>query len=185
MQIVRGFIYFEGKSINDLKENFKNFQLENLELSFFEYLFRYDKYIFEHGIFFSGEVDKKYSSEDIAIIFRQHLNLEEKQEKCDISIESEDTIYNIKNESLEGNYIGIRIKPPYDLAQIKDLSHKIGELVDASNVFVRTVELDNKVPLVCIDLITQNEYHNHKQRVEKLISNNELVIDKYTYMRLN
>ncbi len=184
MQKIRGFVYFEGKTFDEVNSSFTNFHLDNVELGFFRSLFRYNKNILESGVFIDGNVDDKYSSKDIVNLFRKQVDLEEKLRGCDVSIESEDALEIVKKGDLKGNYIGIRIKPPYQLEQIKDLAYQIGEPTNASNIFVRTVESENENPLVCIDLIIQNSYENHKQQVEQLITDNKFTLGKYSYMKL-
>lgn len=184
MQSVRGFIYFEGKSFGGVKSSFNNFKLDSSKFYFFKSLFRYDLEISEAGVFIDGNVDDKYSSYDIVNIFRKQVDLEEKSRGCDVSIESEDTLKLINDGSLKGNYTGIRIKPPYELNQIYDLASRIGKITNASNIFVRTVESEDDKPLICIDLITQNEFANYKNQAEQLIKTEKLTLGKYTMIKL-
>jgi hypothetical protein len=185
MQTVRGFIYFEGKSFDYIKSNFKNFKFDGSKFYFFKSLFRYDKEISEAGVFIDGDVGDKYSSQDIVKFFRKHVGLEEKSRGCDISIESEDTLKLIKNGSLNGYYTGLRIKTPYELNQIYGLAARIGKISNASNIFVRTVESEDDKPLICIDLITKNEFANYKKQVEQLIKKESLTLGKYTIIKLS
>ncbi len=184
MQKVRGFIYFEGKSLEAIKSVLSSFKFDEAKFAFFNSLFRYDKDILEAGVFIDGQVDEKYSSQDIVNILRKQLGLEEKYHGCDVSIESEDTLKSITSGDLEGQYIGIRIKPPYELNQIYKLASKIATIIESSNTFVRTVESKNNGPLVCIDLITQKNYQEFKNQIEDIINSNNLNLGKYIFIKL-
>ena len=94
----------------------------------------------EAGVFIDGQVDEKYSSQDIVNILRKQLGLEKKYHICDVSIESEDTLKSITSGELEGQYIEIKIKSSYELNQIYTLTSKITTITESSNTFVRTVE---------------------------------------------
>ncbi len=185
MQKIRGFIYFKEKSLNDVISDVKKIQIDNINLYFFESLFRYEKKIENSGVFIDGFVDNEYSSKDVINLFREKVGLEKELTGYDVSIESEDTIQLIKDGEIKGIYTGIRIKPPYELDQIHDLANNIGEFVDASNVLIRTVELEGDNPLISIDLITGKDLKEQKEKIEKLIKDSNLIIEKYTIINFN
>ncbi len=184
MQKVRGFVYFEKNSLKEIKSILGSFKFDKVKFSFFNSLFRYDRNISEVGVFIDGKVSEEYSSQDIVNIFRKQVGLEEKSRGCDLSIESEDTLKSITSGDLTGQYIGIRIKPPYELNQIYKLASKIETIVESSNTFVRTVESKNNEPSVCIDLITQKNYQKYKNQNEDIINSNNLNLGKYTFIKL-
>ncbi|MCK4928068.1 MAG: hypothetical protein KAS11_06335 [Candidatus Aenigmarchaeota archaeon] len=181
MQQIHGLLYFEGKTLEEVKSIFDKFIFDNIKYAYFDSLTRYDNKISAPGIFLTGEVKDTYSSKKIIEIFREQMDLGTELKGCDISIASEDTLKPLKNENLKGNYTGIRIKPPYDLEKIYNLASRIGTLTDAEDIFIRTVEPDEEGrPLVCIDLITKQNFDNYKDKIEEIISTEKLKLGKYT-----
>lgn len=184
MHKVRGLIYFEGKSLEEITLAISTFKFNKTNFAFFNSLFRNNKNISKAGIFINGQVNKKYSSQDIVNIFKERVGLKKKTQNCDISIEPEDTLKLIIDGKIEGQYVGIRIEPPYKLNQIYKLASKIGKIVKSSNILVRTVESKNNEPLVSIDLITQKNYEEYRNQIENLINSNNLKLGKYTFFKL-
>ncbi len=184
MQKIRGFICFEEKLFDDVVNSLNKLQVEGAELYFFKSLFRYDEKITSPGVFIDGFVDDNYSSQDVVHLFREKVGLEKKLKGCDVAIESEDTIQLIKEGEIKGVYTGIRIKSPYELDQVQDLATSIGELVDASNVLLRTVELEGANSLISIDLITEKDLEEQREKIEQLIKDSNLIIGKYTVINL-
>lgn len=181
MQQIRGFVYFEEKTIDEVKSAFKDFELDKAEFAFFSSLSRYGQEISSPGIFITGSVDGSYSSGDIVNILRKQIGLEEELKGCDVSIESEDTLKPLAKGALKGNYIGIRIKQPYELVNIYDIASKADKVFNACDIFVRTVESEEKEkPLVCIELITEEDFFKYKTEFEKIISSEGLQVGKYT-----
>lgn len=187
MQKVRGFIFFEGRSIEDIEKSFTGFKLDLLSYSFFEDFKKDEKFIEDKGFFIYGKVDDRYSSADIINLLRKQTGLgEAKFERiptptrahykpvsveCDVSIETEDSFMKeIKeNAKVEGNYIGIRIKPPVNIVEIQDITSKIGAWQGIKSVYVRNVEIDKEQlnkPKVCIDLITNLSFQEARKRIE-------------------
>lgn len=184
MQKIRGFIHFENKSFEDVKSVFKTFELDSLHLGFFRSLERMSRKILEPGVFLSGEVKDSYSSKDIVNFFREEMSLKENLRGCDVSIESEDTIKPLIEGEISGKYIGIRIEPPYKIEDIYELGKRIGDLIEAHDILVRTVEKENNYPLVCIDLLTKDDFEKYKGKIEEHISSKGLKIKGYTLLSL-
>ena len=180
MQKIRGIIYFEGKTIEDVKFAFDNLKLDETKISYFCSIKRYDENISTPGVFLSGIVNDDYASKDIVELFRKQIGLDTTLKGCDVSIESEDTIELLKDGNLKGNYIGIRIEPPYVFETICTLASDIGSLVCAKNILVRTVEKNEKEPLICIDLIAYENFEKYKNTIEDIITSKNLKIGKYT-----
>ncbi len=180
MQKIRGFVYFEGKNIGDVKSAFKDFTFDDTELAFFSSLLRYGHEISSPGVFITGNVGDSHSSEDIINSLRKQMDLKEELKGCDVSIESEDTLKSLTHGALKGNYIGIRIRPPYGLDKIYNLTSNIGKLINAHDIFVRTVELEEVKPIVCIDLITEAGFEEKRKDVEDILSSEGLILGKYT-----
>ncbi len=183
MQEVRGLIYFENKTVDDIKEVFDKFKLDNIKYSYFSSLSRHGKDIPSPGLFLTGDVKDTYSSKDIVGLLRKKIGLSTDLNGCDISIENEDTLKQIIKGNPAKNYIGIRINAPYNIENIYALATEIGEITSATDIFVRTVESDdNERPIICIDLITDEIFEKHKTEVEKLIISKNLSLGKYTYL---
>jgi len=181
--MIRGLIYFENKTVDELKNSFSTFKLDNTKYSYFNNLSRYGKSISAPGIFLTGEVIDTYLSKDIVGLFRKHMDLDSDLKGCDISIECEDTLKQIIKGNHAKNYIGIRIESPYDIEKIYEVAREIGEMTYSVDVFVRTVELDdNKKPIICIDLFTDEIFEKHKTEVETIITSKNLRLGKYTLL---
>lgn len=184
MQQVRGFIWFEDKEFDDVKSVFDGFSLDSVELTFFKSLTMDDSKISQPGVFITGRVDDRYSSKDVVNLFRERVGLEKGLKGCDVSIESEDTMKSLARGNLKGNYIGIRIEPPYDLERVYALASRIADSIKAHDVFVRTVESRDDKPLVCIDLITQQEPEITGNETEQLVSSDGLKTGKLALISL-
>jgi hypothetical protein len=184
MQQARGYVYFEGKTPDEVRSAFGGFKLDSLELAFFDSLLRGNDRISEPGVFIAGQVDDRYSSADVVNLFRRQLGLEEGAGGCDISIESEDTLKSLVRGSLEGNYIGIRISPPHELNRVYALASGIADLIKAHDAFVRTVESKGGRPLACIELITKEGFGKYRAEVEQGISSGGLTLERYTLISL-
>lgn len=181
MQQIRGLIYFEGKTLDEVKSAFDRLEFDELQRAYFDSLTRYSNKISAPGLFLTGEVESTRSSKDIVEIFRKKIDLSTELKGCDVSIACEDTLNYLKKGNLEGNYIGIRIRHPYDLEKIYDLASRIGTLTNAEDIFVRTVEPDEEGRrIVCIDLITRQDFEDYKDKIEETISTEKLRLGKYT-----
>jgi hypothetical protein len=172
MQKVRGFIFFEGKTSEEIREAFNGFKLDLLGYVLFNNLKSNGEVLKGNGIFVYGEIGDAYSSKDIANALRKHAGLEEAEfEKigagdkthykpiatmCDVSVEKEDYMKEIKKSKIEGNYIGIRVKPPLNIVEIQDIARELGSLVKAGDIYLRGAEIDETAgkPKICIEAVT-------------------------------
>ncbi|MFW5991459.1 MAG: hypothetical protein ACOCQX_04475 [Candidatus Nanoarchaeia archaeon] len=166
MQKVRGYIYFPGKTIDEIKE----LNFPGLNLHYFDNLNKYEEEINAPGLFLTGEVDDSYTSETLTHKLQEMAGVEQKTENCDISIESEDYMNYLQKGEIKGKYIGLRIKPPYELQKLEETARKLGKELEATDIFIRGVEKENEAPLACIDLVTENEL--------KLVELNKLVLEQ-------
>jgi hypothetical protein len=192
MQDVRGFVFFEGKSIEEIKSKFNGFKLDCLKYSFFDNFLRDNSHSKDSGIFIYGEVDEKYSSKDIITILRRHIGLGEPEFKekrvnskihytpisfaCDVSVAGEDVMKRIKssNERINGNYFGIRIKPPLSLPEVEERAKNLGISTEADDVYLRGVEIDETIkdlpkelPKLCVEIVTGIAYEKAKKGIEE------------------
>lgn len=205
MQEVRGFVFFEGKNQEEIKRGFNGFKLDSLKYSLFGNFLRNNRYSKDSGIFIYGEVDEKYSSKDIIKILRGHIGLEEPEfrEKrinsrthytpisvaCDVSIAREDVMNQIKannGKRIEGNYFGIRARPPVSLPEVEKTAKNLGMLTESKDVYLRGVEIDEEVkelPKVCIEMVTNMLYDKAMKRIEKAL-NHRLNVEDIRTARL-
>lgn len=183
LQSIRGFVYFENKDLGEVKNVFSGFELDDLDYTFFSSLNRYGEEINFGGIFLSGMVDKKYSSTSIISLLRKKVGLNEEIRCCDVSIENEEFMKSILNGELKGNYIGIRIFPPYDHKIVEEVASEIGGIANAKDIFLRGVEPDNSKPKICIDIITDYNFEDIKEKVEGIISSKNLRLGEYTFIK--
>jgi len=207
MQEIRGFVFFEGKNQEEIRRGFNGFKLDSLKYSLFDSFPRNGSYSEDSGIFIYGEVDEKYTSADITNILRRHIGMEESrfEEKklingkthytpvsgiCDVSIAREDNIMNqIKannGKRIEGNYFGIRIKPPLSLPEVEEKAKNLGMSIGAKDVYLRGVEIDEEVkelPKVCIEMVTNMLYDKAMKRIEKAL-NHRLNVEDIRAARL-
>ncbi len=69
-QLVRGFAYFPGRSLEEIRESFRNFNTNGPETRYFDGLVRYGDQIDAPGIFLSGKADWSLSSKDFVYLLR-------------------------------------------------------------------------------------------------------------------
>lgn len=184
MQQVRGFVYFEEIGYDEMKSSFDDFRLGSLRFAFFKSLNRHGNEISNPGIFFSGETDDALSSADIVNAFRERAGLRGDMVKYDVSVESEDRMEHLKKGGLKGNYTSIRIRPPYDPGRLSGLAGKIGMSAKALDIYLRTAERENGMPVACIDIITKSDYNESRRGVESIVSSGELKLGYYTFITL-
>ena len=196
MQEVRGFVFFEGKSQEEIRRGFNGFKLDSLKYSFFDNFLRDNSSSRDLGIFIYGEVDENYSSADIIRILRRHMGMEEPEFKetrvngkihytpisvaCDVSISREDNIMKrIKSDNgrIKGNYFGIRIKPPLSLPEVEEKAKNLGISIGAKDVYLRSVEIDEttkklpkELPKLCVEFVTGMPYEKAKKNIERAFS---------------
>lgn len=183
LQNIRGFVYFENKDLEEVKNVFSGFRLDNLNYAFFSGLNRYGEKISFGGIFLSGMIDKKYSSADVINLLRKKMGLGEEIRYCDVSIENEDFMKYILKGELKGDYIGIRIFPPYQHSRIEEVASEIGKITNDTDIFIRGVESENNKPKICIDIITDSNSEDVRRKVESIISSKNLKLGEYTFIK--
>lgn len=153
MQKVRGFIYFPDKTLDEIKGAHNLFR--NISIHYFKSLCRNEIQKEAPGIFISGEVEDRYSSESLTHKLQETAGVEKIAKNCDISIESEDYMKHIK-EGHANRYIGLRIRPPYEFSQIENIAKRMSK--NSNDVYIRGVETEAISPLACIDLLA-NDYN--------------------------
>jgi hypothetical protein len=185
MQNVRGYIYFEKKTLADIKYAFGNFRFDQSHFSFFSSLVKDDKSVNHPGVFITGQINEKYTSKNVITLFRKLLNLPQEVKHCDLSIESEDRIEIFKAGNNFGAYLGIRIKPPVTKENVDLFANQTGEALNANDISLREVEGDEKgLKLISVDIISDQDYSKEKTNIEDLAKKLNLEINNYISINL-
>lgn len=184
MQRIRGFIHFEDRTVEEVSDAVSRLDLGDVDIRVFRSLNRKGEEVSEPGIFIDGVVGDDHSSESVVRLVRERMGLEGVPSRCDLSIESEDTIRLIMNGDLKGVYVGIRILPPYDIDRSEELAGQMGKIAGASNILIRTVESVNGGPALCIDLISMTDPADYEEGIERLMSGDSLIAGKTTFIQL-
>ncbi len=91
-QKARGLVYFENKNIEDIKKVFENFRFDEGKFLFFKKIEINNIEKDSPGVFLNGDINEKYTSENIVRLFRKLMGLNTEMKNCDISVEKEDEI---------------------------------------------------------------------------------------------
>lgn len=166
--MIRGYLYFEDETIENIKEYFSNINTEENKIGFFESSLEEKKEVTMPGIFISGSYGEDLSGEQAAMELRRKANDQDVLKNCDVSSENDEDIIKIIKESnkekYEGHYLCIKIKPDYEIDEVYQLAKKLGELTDSYEYSIRTAEQENpddKDPVICIELFTNAKVENH------------------------
>lgn len=194
MEKVRGFVYFEDKSLEEVKEAFRDFNIPGMRYKFFNELIRLKKKIDMPGIFIDGEVDgggREDYPKEIVYMLRKKAGLKEGEINCDVSssVGNEDYIIHIKKGELNGKYIGIRILPPYpDISKLEKSALNLGNIIKAQDILLRGVEKvlykDEKIAKRCIDLIGKIYFAAERKNIEDYLISKNLRLEGYTLIDL-
>jgi hypothetical protein len=128
-QLVRGYVYFEDKKIEDVKKVFENFKFDEVKFKFFEKIKINNEEILKPGVFLNGHINEKYTSENIVRLFRKLMGLNIEKKNCDISVEREDEIEELDKERPFVNYIALQFKKTEIKEFVKRFKKKTGEEV--------------------------------------------------------
>ena len=112
------------------------------------------------------------------------MNLDTEIKNYDLTIENEGLIEPIKAGRTYGEYISIRIAPPYAQDKVKSTAGEIAKLVSAHDVWIREVESGDKESTLCIDLISDEDFNKNKDQVKKMALELNLKISDYTIINL-
>ena len=195
MDKVRGFVHFEERNIDDVREDFKYFNIPGLRYAFFNGLARLKRKIEMPGVFIDGDLDlegqKDYSGEIVELL-RNRVGLAGHDKNWDVSgaAANEDYIIHIKKgDLLEGRYVGVRILPPYpDAGKLGGIASNLRNVIRADDIFVRGVEKilykDDLIDKRCIDLIGEFDFYSKKKELEDFLESNKVVLEGYTLIDL-
>jgi hypothetical protein len=186
---VFGFVHFESKKEFDLKTTSKLLNLGELaQIYFFKNIKRYNKKLNHFGIIIMGRA--KYNSQQIIELIKKRLGI--KIKGCDIStgfsyLFADDVVKPIKRAKLQGSYIGIRIKSPYKIKDVYDSISQIDKLLEPVYLGIRTVERDSSFfnksrPNLCIDIISRADFQRYKNKIEELLMEKNIEIEKEKYV---
>ena len=109
-QKVRGLVYFEEKTIEDVKRIFENFRFDEAKFKFFEKLKINNQEVLIPGVFISGHINEKYTSENVVRLFRKLMGLNIEKINCEISIEREDEVEDLDKERPFLKYYALQFK---------------------------------------------------------------------------
>lgn len=195
MEKVRGFVYFEERNIDGVREDFKGFEIPGLRYAFFNGLTRLKEKIEMPGVFIDGEVELEEEndcSKAFVEILRNRVGLIGDCKNCDISSAAagEDYMIHIKKgDLLGGKYIGVRILPPYpETGEIERIASSLRNVLRADDILVRGVEKmlykDDKIDKRCIDLIGEFDFFAKKKELEDFLESNKVILEGYTLIDL-
>ncbi len=109
-QLVRGLVYFEDKNIEDVRRVFQNFRFDEAKFKFFEKIKINNQEILMPGVFLNGQINEKYTSENVVRLFRKLMGLNIEKKNCDISVEKEDEVEEMSNERNFQKYYVLKFK---------------------------------------------------------------------------
>ncbi len=191
MNKVRGYVYFENKTLKEIRDSLWNLDIPGVQYKFFDGITRLNKRISLPGILIDGEAytEKRGNySKRIIRLLRKKAGLDDKMINCDVSsaVGCEDYISYIKGGDLEGKYIGIRILPPYpkDIMHLESTASDLGRIANADNILLRGVEKirykGKKIDKRCIDLIGNVNLDKKKGDIESYLESKNLSLEGYT-----
>ncbi|MDA3839945.1 MAG: hypothetical protein PF572_02545 [Patescibacteria group bacterium] len=158
-QLVRGVVYFDDKKIEDVKHVFENFRFDEASFKFFDKIKINNKEINSPGVFLNGQINEKYTSENVVRLFRKLMGLNIEKESSDISIEREDVLDELDKGREFGNYyildfIKTEINENKEkfikelgeevFFRTRDVGYKEGEIVTALEIFSAN-NIDEKI----------------------------------------
>lgn len=173
MGLVRGYVYFENRSIEDLAVLKDASEFKEIQIYTAPFLERNGKAIKEPVAFFDGE--SRETSDYFIANSRRLLGLSEKIDerypRCDLSTENEgDCIKLIKDGSLNGDYTGVRVilAKENGIERLIEEANKFANSKDVFNLFIRGVEkrADGKQKY-CLDVITDKKMGEFVQIIDK------------------
>ncbi len=195
MNKVRGYVYFENRSLKEIRDSLWNLDTPGVQYKFFDGLTRLNKRINLPGILIDGEAytEKKGNySKRVINLLRKKVGLDEKTINYDVSsaVGGEDYISYISGGDLEGKYAGIRVLPPYpkNIMQLEDIASELGRLANADNILLRGVEKvkykNRKTDKRCIDLIGNIDFDKKRGKIEDYLKSKNLALEGYTLIDL-
>ncbi|MBN2094996.1 MAG: hypothetical protein JW727_03030 [Candidatus Aenigmarchaeota archaeon] len=194
-QLIRGLAWFPDKKPEEIKKAFspKPKEFKNCRFGYFSELTRFGKTLKTPGVLITGSIDEKYSSKDASDLLQKYAG--SKDVKVDITVETEHAfLKSITSGKLKGNYLDLRLIPPYDIEFVINTTKKLLKTMNASEIFLRTVESVNqketfdpnpKNPLLCIEVITSSRVEDLKGFIEKKFGKLKLAKEKITKLKLN
>lgn len=170
-QLARGLIYFEGKSLEDVKRVFLNFKFDEAQFLFFDKININQETLSMAGVFLNGGINEKYTSENVVRLFRKLMGLGTEKKNCDISVEREDEVEPLDNQIKYKFYFSFKIEKTETLL----VSRKIEELLEGEYILkTRDVDYVNGKLFSKIELFSMEPL---KEKVEKILISEKIFSD--------
>ncbi len=165
-QLTRGYVYFEEKKIEDVRHVFGNFRFDEARFKFFEKIKINNEDILSPGVFLNGQINEKYTSENVVRLFRKLMGLDIEKKNCDISIEREDELEELGQEREFNFYYSLKFLKTEAKENLEKFSKAIRD-----GVFFRTrdVGYQEGYQLTTLEIFSTNN-------IEEKI--NDLVVEK-------
>lgn len=186
MQHVTGYILFEKYS-EVLKDKLANFKLDNLETTVItnNTVFIDGKNFECSGILLKGKINKGISSNELLTKISSQVGDDIKSPKYDISIEDED-VYDPKiNEGKSNTFFTIKLKPPYDIKDMRALEVDLVNLLSPTFMVIRSAEKIDDVISLAFNLITPTFYIDKEKEIRGIIAMNFFKLHQIACFKLD
>lgn len=189
MKYVRGLVFFKNKSLSEVRKQFKELPLGLINFTLSKnYLLNSDKL---DGVvmLLSGKVEDDTDFDKFKKEFKKAASNEIKIQEYDISISNDDFFEQIIPGGLTGNYISIRINPPYHKIVIEDLAQDIANILAVKDVLLRETHVkkeqkqpdiqeihEEAQPTLSLDIITDEDTNLVLDEATRYLENNNINI---------
>ncbi|PLX20436.1 hypothetical protein C0584_05860 [Candidatus Parcubacteria bacterium] len=149
-QLARGVIYFENKKKEEVVDVFNNFRFDEAGFKIFEKITINNTTLETPGVFINGEINEKYTSDNVVRLFRKLMKLEVENKNADLSIEREDEleslsrerefdfyfVYSFKKSDIKDNLKKLKLEICENcLLKTRDMGYLAGEQLSGIEVF--------------------------------------------------
>jgi len=163
-QEARGFIYFENKKLKDVENVFKKFTFDKVDFCFFSEFKKNNKIIKKPGVYFSGDLNIKYTKENIVRLLRKLMKLENEQINFNFSISNDDVISDLKKIKKQNKtLVSLFFKDKKNKEEIKNILESVDEK-KANTACVRDFH-NNQEFNIALDLL---DYKNEKTLINNI-----------------
>ncbi len=185
MQKIRGYVFFEDKSLSDIKNTFKEFRFDQAVFSFFTSITLNEENFSCPGVFMSGEIKESYDRDYVIRLFRKLLGLNDDLKHSSLSLAGVDKLKPvITTDHPYGCYSCLVIASPESLDNIELLAGEIKRLAAPRDLWIRTVSRENGQDSVCIDMLGESFLDMHSEELNDFISGLDLIIEQNSRINL-
>lgn len=164
-QNARGFVFFRQKTLSELKEVFANFRFDEARFIFFDKLYLDEEKINAPGVFLYGQINEKYTSENVVKLFRKLMKMDLEKKDYDLSLEREVDLDVLKTEKkIQKFYYSFE----YIKSDFLNKEEEIEKIIDRDVVFSKRgcgYEAGNLIS--SFEFFSNKDFYN--QTKEKLI----------------